>query len=442
MQILSEHFTYKKLIRFTLPTIIMTLLTSIYGVVDGLFISNFVGSDAFASVNLIIPALMILGAIGFMVGTGGSALISKTLGEGNREKANQYFSMLVYILIIIGIVLTVIGMLAIEHIAVFLGANEDMLEDCVIYGRVSLVTLIAFLLQNSFQSFLITAGKPKMGLKISIMAGLANIIFDAIFIVVLKMGVFGAALATTISQSIGGIIPLVYFNSKNDSLLRIVSAKLDLKAILQACINGSSEMLTNASISLVNILFNMQLMNMIGAKGVVAYGIVMYISLVFSGVYMGYSIGSGPIIAYNYGADNKKELKSLLKKSIKLFMLSSVTMTVLVEILAKPLASIFVSYDKDLLELTVTAIRIYSISYLMSGFNIFASSFFTALNNEFVSAMISFLRIIVFQIFMVTFLPILLGINGIWISIAVAEFLALLVSIIFLIENRKKYGYI
>lgn len=439
---LSEHFTYKKLIKFTLPTIIMLIFTSIYGVVDGIFISNCVGSDAFAAVNLIMPAIMVLGSIGFMMGTGGSALVSKTIGEGDNKKANEYFSMLIYLLIIAGLILTIIGIIFIRPVASLLGAEGDILNYAVTYGKTLLVALIAFLLQNCFQSFLVVAEKPQIGLVISICAGITNMVLDFLFIYVLKMGVFGAALATGISQVVGGIIPLVYFIRKNNSPLRLVKAKFNRKAILQASSNGSSEMLTNISISLVNMLYNMQLMELAGANGVSAYGIIMYVGFIFSGTYLGYGIGSAPIIGYHYGAGNKDELKNLFKRSLKLLGISAIILTLSAEVLSKPLASIFVSYDKELLEMTITAIRLYAISYLISWFNIFASSFFTALNNGPVSAIISFMRTLVFETSMIFAIPAILGLNGIWLAIVAAEILAFIVSITLLIKNKKKYQYI
>ena len=438
---LSEHFTYKKLIKFTIPTIIMMIFTSIYGIVDGIFVSNCVGSDAFAAVNLIMPILMILGAIGFMIGTGGSALVSKIIGEGQNEKANQYFSMLIYLLIITGIILTVIGIIFLKPIASLLGAEGTMLNDCVIYGRTILIALTSFLLQNCFQSFLIVAEKPTMGLIISIIAGITNMILDFLFMFVFKMGVFGAALATGISQFIGGVVPFVYFIRENNTPLKLIKTKFDWRAINKACINGSSEMLTNISLSLVNILYNIQLMKFIGADGIVAYGIIMYVGFIFIGTYVGYSIGSAPIISYHYGAENKAELKNLFNKSLKLMGITSLIMTILAEISAKPLASIFVSYDKELLEMTTIAIRLYSISYLISGFNIFSSAFFTALNNGLVSAIISFLRTLLFQVSTIVVMPLILGVNGIWLSIVVAEVFSLIISGIFLAKNRKKYEY-
>ena len=438
---LSEHFTYKKLIKFTIPTIIMMIFTSIYGVVDGIFVSNCVGSDAFAAVNLIMPAIMILGTLGFMIGTGGSALVSKTIGEGDKEKANRYFSMLIYLLIIIGLILTVIGVNLITPMAKLLGADENMLADCITYGRTLLLFLVPFVLQNSFQSFLIVAEKPTFGLIISIISGVSNMILDFLFMKILGIGVLGAALATGISQAIGVIIPIIYFASKKNDILYLTKTKFEIKPILQACANGSSEMLTNLSMSLVNMLFNAQLMKYAGSDGVVAFGIIMYVSFIFSGTYLGYSIGTAPIIGYHYGAGNTDELKSLLKKSLKLIAITSFVMTGLAEILSKLLASIFVSYDAGLLEITTNAIRIFALSYLISGFNMFASSFFTALNNGAVSAAISFLRTLVFQVIMIFALPIIFGLNGIWLAVTFAEILSLIVSSVFLIINRKKYNY-
>ena len=438
---LSEHFTYKKLIKFTIPTIIMMIFTSIYGVVDGIFVSNCVGSNAFAAVNLIIPVIMILGTLGFMIGAGGSALVSKTIGEGEKEKANRYFSMLIYLLVIIGFILTVLGFILIEPMAKLLRADGNMLQDCIIYGRTLLIFLIPFCLQNAFQSFLIVAEKPTFGLIISVVSGVSNMLLDYLLIYIFKMGVLGAALATGISQVIGVIIPIVYFVTKKNKILQFTKTKFELKPILQSCANGSSEMLTNLSMSLVNILFNAQLMKYAGSDGVVAFGIIMYVGFIFSGTYLGYSIGTAPIIGYHYGAENKDELKNLLKRSVILIAITSFVMTGLAEILSRLLASIFVSYDEGLLNMTTNAIRLFSTSYLISGFNMFSSSFFTALNNGFVSAAISFFRTLVFQVIMILLLPRIWGINGIWLAVTFAELLSLFVCIMFLAKNRKKYEY-
>lgn len=438
---LSDHFSYSKLIRFTLPTIAMMIFTSIYGVVDGVFVSNCVGSDAFAAVNLIMPVIMILGSTGFMIGTGGSAIVSKTLGEKKLEKANEYFSMLIYLCIVSGVILSAIGIIFIKPIAGLLGATGDIANNCIIYGRTVFFMMTGLFLQNAFQSFLVVAEKPKLGLAVTLLAGFTNMFLDFLFVYVLRLGVFGAAVATGISQFVGAIIPVIYFASGKNNILHLKKCRFNKDIIIKTCINGSSEMVTNMSMSLVNMLYNMQLMKYIGTNGIVAYGIIMYVGFIFSGTYIGYSLGSAPVISYHYGAGNKKELKSLFKHSIILLVISSVIMTLLAEVLAKYLAGIFVSYDKQLLELTTTAIRIYSVSYLISELNIFASSFFTALNNGFVSAAISFLRMFLFQIIMILLLPVIIGINGIWIAVTAAESLALVVSVIFVIINRKKYGY-
>lgn len=439
---LSDHFSYGKLIRFTLPTIAMMIFTSIYGVVDGVFVSNCVGSDAFAAVNLIMPVIMILGSTGFMIGTGGSAIVSKTLGEKKLEKASEYFSMLIYLCIVSGVILSAIGIIFIKPIAGLLGATDDIANNCIIYGRTVFFMMTGLFLQNAFQSFLVVAEKPKLGLAVTLLAGFTNMFLDFLFVYVLRLGVFGAAVATGISQFVGAIIPVIYFASGKNNILHLKKCRFNKDIIIKTCINGSSEMVTNMSMSLVNMLYNMQLMKYIGTNGVVAYGIIMYVGFIFSGTYIGYSLGSAPVISYHYGAGNKKELKSLFRHSIILLVISSVIMTLLAEVLAKYLAGIFVSYDKQLLELTTTAIRIYSVSYLISELNIFASSFFTALNNGFVSAAISFLRMFLFQIIMILLLPVIIGINGIWIAVTAAEALALVVSVIFVIINRKKYGYV
>ena len=439
---ISESFGYRKLVRFTIPTITMMIFTSIYGVVDGIFVSNFVGSEPFAALNLIFPAVMMLGAVGFMIGTGGSALVAKTLGEGRPKQANQYFSMLILSDIISGLALTAGGLLALRRVALFLGATGTMLEDCVLYGGILLIGNVAFMLQNSFQSFLVVAERPQMGLVISILAGVTNMVFDFLLIYVFRLGLAGAAWATVLSQVVGGIVPLIFFLRKNSTPLRLVRCRFDGRALWKSCMNGSSEMVTNLSMSLVNMLYNMQLMKYAGSHGVAAYGIIMYVSFVFVATFLGYSIGVSPIISYHYGAGNKGELKSLFRKSLVLIIASSVVLTGAAELLSGGLAGIFVSYDKELLAMTTTAIQLYSISFLMNGVNIFGSAFFTALNNGVVLAMISFLRTMLFQVATILIMPLFWGLNGIWFAIVAAEALALALTVIAFAVNRKKYQYI
>ena len=439
---ISEHFTYKKLLRFTLPSIIMMVFTSIYGVIDGFFVSNFVGKTPFAAVNFIMPFLMILGAVGFMFGTGGSALISKTMGEGNRDKAKRLFSLFVYVTAISGIAIAVIGMIFIHPIASFLGAEGKMLENCIIYGRIILIALPFYMLQYEFQSFFAAAEKPQLGLGVTVAAGLTNIILDALFIAVFKWGLAGAAAATAISQTVGGIIPLIYFSRPNKSLLRLTKTKFDKKALIKACTNGSSELMTNISMSIVNMLYNAQLMKYAGENGVAAYGVLMYVNMIFLAAFIGYSVGTAPITGYHFGADNYDELKGLLKKSFSIIGIFSLCMLVLAEILAYPLANLFVGYDAELINLTIRGFRIFSFSFLFAGTSIYGSSFFTALNNGLISALISFLRTLVFQIAAVLILPAFLGIDGIWISIVTAEIMSMIITIIFIIKMRKRYHYI
>lgn len=438
---LSDHFSYGRLIRFTLPSIVMMIFTSIYSVVDGLFVSNFVGKTPFAAINLIMPILIILGALGFMIGTGGSAIVAKTLGEGDPARANRYFSMLVYTTVVGGAVLAVVGELSLPLVSELLGAEGAMLQDCILYGRIILAALPAFMLQNVFQSFMITAEKSRLGLAVTVAAGLTNMVLDFVFIVPLGWGLAGAAIATAISQVIGGAVPIVYFARKNDSLLRLTKAKLEGRILLRTCTNGSSELMSNISASIVTMLYNFQLMRLAGEDGIAAYGVVMYVNFVFSAIFIGYSIGAAPVIGYHYGAQNHAELKNLFRRSLVLVVISGVAMTALAELLAQPLTHVFVGYDAGLYALTVHGFMLYSISFLVSGVNIFGSAFFTALNNGLVSAAISFLRTLVFQVAVVLLLPLLLGIDGIWLAIVAAEVLALAVTLVFFIVKRKQYHY-
>ena len=439
---LSDHFTYTRLLRFVFPSIVMMIFTSIYGVVDGLFVSNFVGKTPFAAINLIMPFLMILGALGFMLGAGGSALVAQTLGEGNKEKAIRSFSLLVYVTVGSGLVLTVGGIALLRPISALLGAEGEMLEYCVSYGRIILLALSAFMLQNLFQSFLITAEKPTLGLVVTLLAGVTNMVFDFVFIALFHWGIEGAAAATAISQAVGGIIPLVYFlNPHNKSLLHLGKTGFDGKALLKACTNGSSELMTNISMSLVGMLYNFQLLRFAGEDGIAAYGVLMYVGFVFVTIFIGYAIGCAPIISYHYGAANRSELKNLYRKSLILMGIFGLAMTLAAELLAAPLSRVFVGYDASLYTLTYHAFRLYSLHLVLAGFNIYASSFFTALGNGGVSAAISFLRTLLFQALSIFLLPLLWGLDGIWLAVVFSELLALGVSVFFFVCKKKQYGY-
>ena len=439
---LSEHFTYNKLLRFVFPSIVMMIFTSIYSVVDGLFVSNFVGKTALASINLILPFLMGLSALGFMIGTGGSAIVAKTLGEGDPKRANSYFSMLVYVTAIGGIILALLGMLLVPSVVSFLGAEGELLSNCILYGRISFISMPAFMLQNVFQSFFVTAEKPKLGLAVIITAGVTNMILDLLFVGILGFGLAGAAAATVCGEMIGGLFPIFYFSRKNSSLLRLGKTQFNGRILMQTCVNGSSELMTNLSSSIVNSLYNIQLMKFAGENGVAAYAAIMYVNFIFIAIFLGYSIGSAPIISYHYGAGNHGELKNLYKKSLQLVGSWGILLFVLAQLLATPLAKLFVGYDSTLLAMTQTGFRIYSLVYIINGFNIFGSSFFTALSNGVVSAVISFLRTLVFQIGAVFILPIVFGgINGIWSSVTVAELLTLCITITFFVRQRRKYHY-
>ncbi len=438
---LSDHFTYSKLLRFTLPSIVMMVFTSIYGVVDGLFVSNFAGKTAFASVNLVMPFVMILGGMGFMIGTGGTALVSKILGEGDPDTANRTFSMMVLFTLALGIVLSAAGIVFMRPVSRFLGATDAMMDDCVLYGRIVTGFTFAFMLQNVFQSFFIAAEKPKLGLKVTVAAGLANMVLDALFIAVFNWGVAGAAIATGLSQCVGGVLPLVYFLRPNSSLLRLSPTRLRLRPILAACGNGSSELMSNISSSVVSMLYNFQLMRLTGEDGVSAYGVLMYVQFIFISIYIGYSIGCAPVVSYHFGAQNHGELKNLLGKSVLLMGCTGVALTALAMALADLLSRLFVGYDAGLFTLTSHAFRLFAWSFLLAGFNIYASGFFTALNNGGISAAISFLRTLVFQSASVLILPIFLDVDGIWWAITVAEVFAFLISVTFLLAKRGKYHY-
>lgn len=440
---LSDHFSYGKLIKFTLPSIIMMIFSSIYGIVDGFFVSNFAGKTSFAAVNLIMPVLMILGTVGFMFGTGGTAIVAKTYGEGDKEKANSYFSLFVYLAFGLGVLLAGLGILFARRIALFLGATGDLLENCVVYARIILLALPCFVLQVMFQSFFVAAEKPNLGLTVTVSSGVTNMILDAVLVTLLPQQhkLAGAAVATAMSQVVGGVVPLFYFFRKNDSILRLGKTRYDGRAVIKACTNGSSEFMSNISMSIVGILYNAQLMKYAGENGVAAYGVMMYVSMIFAAAFIGYSIGTAPIIGYHDGARNYPELHGLLHKSLIMIGIFGIGMVVSGELLAVPLSRLFVGYDKELMDMTVSGFRIFALSFAFMGFAIFASGFFTALNDGVTSAIISFLRTLVFQCAAVIFLPILWGINGVWISIIVAEAMAVVLSTIFLVAKQKKYHY-
>lgn len=438
---LSDHFSYKKLLRFTLPSIGMMVFTSVYGVVDGYFVSNYTGNIPFASINLIMPFLMFFSAIGFMIGSGGTALIAFYLGIGDKKRANAVFSLLTYVVIIIGIIVTIGGEIGLSKVAVLLGATDEMHPYCVSYGRIILIALVPFMLQNMFQSFLIVAEKPQLGFAITVLAGVTNIIGDYIFVAKLSMGVNGAAFATALSQCVGGIVPLIYLSLPNSSLLKLGRADRSVSSLIKAAWNGASEFVTNISLSVVSMIYNFQLMKYAGESGVSAYGVIMYVSFIFIAVFIGYSMGVAPVVGFNYGAGNHSELKNVYGKSKNIIFVTCLGMFILSEILSTPLAKLYVGYDDNLMKLTENAFRIYSVSFLIVGINIFSSAFFTALNNGKVSAIISFTRTFAFQVIIVMVLPLIFGINGIWWATAVAETLALFISVCFLVRLKNGYGY-
>ena len=438
---LSDHFNCRRLLRFTLPSVLMMIFTSVYIIVDGFFVSNFVGKTPFAAVNFIMPFLIMLGALGFMFGTGGSALIAITLGEGDKARAQRLFSLFVYVTAECGVALAVLGIALLRPIAAWLGAEGDLLEQCVLYGRIILIALPAYMLQYEFQSFFVAAEKPQLGLAFTVASGLTNIVLDMLFVGVWRGGLAGAAAASVISQAVGGLGPVVYFARPNSSLMRLTSARLDMRALGKACTNGSSELMSNVSASIVGMLYNAQLMRFAGEDGVAAYGVLMYVNMIFMAAFIGYSVGAAPIVGYHYGAGNRQELKSLLRKSLGIIILCSLAMCALAEGTGGFLAALFVGYDPELLALTRRGFLIYSFSFLFAGIPIYGSSFFTALNNGGVSAFIAFLRTCLFQVAAVLILPIFWGIDGVWFSIVAAELLAMAVTVLCLGKYRARYQY-
>lgn len=438
---LSDHFTYRRLLRFVMPPVLMMVCTSLYGIVDGFFVSNYVGKTSFAAVNLIMPVLMGVGSVGFMVGTGGSAVVSVKLGEGKRDTANRYFSMLIYTTLAFSVLLAVFGFVFTPAISAALGAEGELLHDCIIYGRILFASGPVFILQNIFQNFFVTAERPDLSLKVSVAAGVTNMAFDYLLIAVFRQGIAGAALATALGEAVGGIVPVFYFARKNNSLLRLGKALPEWRTIALACANGSSEMVSNLSMSVVNILYNFQLMRMAGEDGVAAYGIIMYVNFVFQAIFLGYAIGCAPVVSYHYGAGNRVELKNLSGKSLVLMCVTGIVMTLLAEFCNAPLVRVFAGYDAALSAMTCQGFRLYALAFLMMGVNIWSSAFFTALNNGVVSAAISFLRTLLFQTAAILLLPLLFGMKGIWLAIVAAELPGLLVSVIFLAWGRKRYRY-
>ena len=440
---LSDHFTYRKLLTFTLPSILMMIFTSIYGVVDGLFVSNFAGDIPFKAVNLIMPFLMIVATVGFMFGSGGTAIVANTFGAGHKEKANRYFSLFVYVTFALGVVFAAAAFVFLRPISALLGAEGEILENCVLYGRIVLCALPFLVLQFLFQSFFVAAEKPRIGLFVIIAAGVTNMVLDAVLVTLLpqEYKLAGAAIATAASQFVGGFVPLIYFIRPNSSILRLGKTRFDGKAILKASINGSSEFMSNVSMSLVGMLYNIQLLQFAGDDGVAAYGVMMYVSMIFSAVFVGYSVGTAPVIGYHNGAENHAELRGILKKSMVILAISGLAMLAAAEWLAAPLSRIFVGYSRSLMDMTVHGFTIFAVSFPFMGYAIFASGFFTALNDGVTSAIISFLRTLVFQLGAVILLPMLWKLDGIWWSVVVAEVMAVVFSVIFLIAKRKRFHY-
>ncbi len=439
---MSQHFTAGHLVKYSIPSICMMIFMSIYSVVDGLFVSNFAGSTAFAAVNLIMPFIMVLGTVGTMIGSGGAAIVGKIRGEGDAVGANKAFSLFVFTSLIVGIICGIVGFAVMRPVAYALGGRGELLDICVLYGSICMISVPFFILQFAFQTLFITAGKPKLGFAVTVVCGCANIVLDALLVGFLGFGVVGAAIATVTSETIGGVVPIIYFAMKsNTSHLHLVRPHLDWRMLGKACVNGSSEMVANIAVSVVNMLYNIQLLAYIGADGVAAYGVIMYVFMIYAAIFMGYSLAVQPLISFQYGAQNKVEVNSLLHKGVGFMLGAGVLMLIAAEASAYGVSYIFVGYDPGLLDLTVYGFRIYSIAFVLMGVNMFTSGFFTALNNGKISAIVSFLRTLVFEVISVLLLPTIFGIDGIWFSVVVAEIAALAVNFTMLATHAKRYGY-
>lgn len=437
---MSKHFTTKDLLRYTAPSMVMMVFTSIYSIVDGLFISNFAGKTAFAAVNLIMPFIMIMGTVGFMVGTGGGALVGFARGSGDTEKANRWFSLVIYFAVIVGVILALLAFFLMEPVARFLGASEEMLPICVLYGRINMISLPCFILQYAFQPLFSTAGKPKIGLAIVVASGCANMVLDCVFVGLLGWGVAGAAAATVASELTGGLVSLFYFLAPNKSALRLGKTKLEWKVLARTCVNGSSELMANIAFNIVGMLYNWQLMRLMGEDGVSAYGVIMYASMIFAALLMGYSVGSAPLMSFQHGAKNNEEKRSLFRHSLAIIAVGGVLMLASAELLAPEVAEIFTGYDQELFDITIQAFRTYSLAFLIMGFSIYGSSLFTSLGNGVISALISFMRTLVFECGAVILLPLLLGADGIWLSVVVAECASIALTFTCIAKLGQRYG--
>ena len=438
----DTHFTVKKLLSAAFPLIVMMIFTSLYSVADGLFLSNFAGKEAFAAVNFIMPYLMFFPSTGFLFGSGGSALIAKRLGEKRDREADEIFTTLLGVSALTGLVLAILGLIFLRPVAELQGAEGALLQNSLLYGRIYLLGTPASVVQFEFESLYPASGKNKLGLWATVASGGLNIVLDAIFLGVFSWGIRGAAVATILSQWLGGLLPFFYYRSRrNTSLLHLVRCRPRIREMGRVCTNGASEMVNNISNSVVSLLYNVQLLRLAGDDGIAAYGVMMYINFLFTAVFWGYVSGAAPIVSYHYGAGNHRELKSLLRQSLLLLSSGSLLMFLLSVLLARPVSSIFVGYDPVLFQMTIRGFRLFSLSFLFAGLSIFGSSFFTALNNGLISAILSFSRVFLFQVPAVLLLPRFFELDGIWLSAAVAEFFTALMGGIFILAKRKKYHY-
>lgn len=423
---INQDITPAGLLKFAAPSIVMMVFMSLYTIVDGIFVSRFLGSNALSSLNIVYPVISVAIALSTMLGTGGSAIISKYLGEGKNERAREALTQFVVLTLLLSFVLLILSEMFLTPISRLLGASDVLLADCRLYLGASMLFAPACMLQAVFQSFLVTAGRPGLGLLLMTGAGICNMILDYVLIVPCQMGIAGAALATGIGQCIPAVCGLCFFLFTRQDL-RFCRFTFSAKEILDACYNGSSEMVSQLSNAVITFLFNIVMMSLAGEHGVAAITILLYGQFLFNAVYLGFSIGISPVIGFQYGAGDRTKLRKIYRISFLSVAISSVVIVAAAICFSPTIVAIFTK-DQRTFELASVGFRLFAVNFLFSGINITSSGFFTALSNGKVSALISFSRTLVFIVISLLILPRILGITGAWIAIPVAEFLTLLIS--------------
>ena len=419
----------------------MMLFTSMYGVVDGLYLSHFSGKEAFAAITLIIPLPLLIGAWAYMIGAGGSAVIAKAIASDRQKDANEYFSFLVLISVLGSILLAGIGEIFLEPCAKLLGANDEMLPFCMTYGRILIAAVPLYVLQNVFQSFLTVAEHPKIGLAINLVSAFLNMALNFVFIRITNEVVTAVALATVVSQFVGGITPFVFFVRSKSTTLRFGRPHMPMSLLGPVFANGVSEFVSEIFHPLASVMYNYKLMELTGLNGVAAYGVLMNVGFLFGSVFLGFAVGSAPLFTYKYEREDHDELHSLFIKSTISVVLMGFLLYGVACMIEGPFAAEFFGGDELLITMTEEAFALHSLSYMVMGLAVFASAFFTAIHDSRVSFLISFLRTLLFEVLAILLLPMLFDLNGVWAASLTSEVLTLLVTVGLLISKKEKYQY-